>query len=69
MLAFAVPNVAQAQATPAPAASVQQSAHERLFQLFKDSDEASLKRNPVQALLRGDQRYAQLLQQMNLSQS
>ena len=40
-----------------PAAS-QASAHDRLFQLFKESDEASLKRNPVQALFRGDYRYA-----------
>ena len=37
---------------PAPAS--QQSAHDRLFQLFKESDEASLKRNPLQALYRGD---------------
>jgi uncharacterized protein (DUF885 family) len=40
------------------AAVVQPSAHERLFQLFTDSDEASLKRNPLQALYRGDFRYA-----------
>jgi uncharacterized protein (DUF885 family) len=60
MLAFAVPAMAQAPApTAAPAA--QQSAHERLFQLFKDSDEASLKRNPIQALFRGDMRYADRL--------
>ncbi len=37
------------------------SAHDRLFQLFKDSDEASLKRNPIQALFRGDMRYADRL--------
>ena len=49
-----------ALAQPAPAASLaaEQSAHERLFQLFRDSDEASLKRNPLQALFRGDYRYA-----------
>ena len=39
----------------------QQSAHDQLFQLFKDSDEASLKRNPLQALFRGDMRYADRL--------
>jgi len=51
--------------TPAEAAKItagpQQSAHDRLFQLFKDSDEASLKRNPLQALFRGDYRYADRL--------
>src|SRR3982751_6830801 len=34
-----------AQAQPAP--------HQRLFQLFKDSDEAQLRRNPLQALFPG----------------
>ncbi len=49
-------------AAQAPAASpAQASAHERLFQLFKESDEASLKRNPLQALYRGDLRYADRL--------
>jgi uncharacterized protein (DUF885 family) len=51
--------------TPAEAAKIpavsQQSAHDRLFQLFKDSDEASLKRNPINALFRGDMRYADRL--------
>jgi uncharacterized protein (DUF885 family) len=56
LLAVSAPAAAQ----PAPTAA-QASLHERLFQLFKDSDEASLKRNPVQALLRGDQRYADRL--------
>jgi uncharacterized protein (DUF885 family) len=31
---------------------------QKLTQLFKDSDEANLKRNPLNALFRGDQRYA-----------
>jgi uncharacterized protein (DUF885 family) len=44
----------------APVAA-QANAHDRLFQLFKDSDEASLKRNPLQALSRGDYRYAEHL--------
>jgi uncharacterized protein (DUF885 family) len=39
----------------------QMSAHDRLFDLFKQSDEASLKRNPIQALFRGDLRYADRL--------
>jgi len=60
LLAFAMPAAAQ---TPVPAAApaAAQSAHDRLFQLFKDSDEASLKRNPLNALFRGDQRYADRL--------
>jgi uncharacterized protein (DUF885 family) len=50
--------VAQAQQ---PATPAQVSAHDRLFELFKQSDEASLKRNPLQALFRGDLRYADRL--------
>src|SRR5207253_4653468 len=38
-----------------------QSAHGHLFQLFKDSDEDNLKRNPLNALFRGDMRYADRL--------
>jgi uncharacterized protein (DUF885 family) len=41
-----------------PPAVTQASAHERLFQLFRQSDEASLRRNPLQALYRGELRYA-----------
>jgi|KBSSwiStaDraftv2_1062776.scaffolds.fasta_scaffold23684_4 uncharacterized protein (DUF885 family) len=48
---------AAANAAPVAAAS----ADERLKQLFTDSDEASLKRNPVNALFRGDMRYADRL--------
>ena len=60
------PQVTQAQElTPAEAAKIppaaQQSAHDQLFQLFQDSDEANLKRNPLNALFRGDQRYADRL--------
>lgn len=47
-----------AQIPPAAPVASQASAHERLFQLFKESDEASLKRNPLEALYRGDLRYA-----------
>ena len=60
LLSLAAPAAAQAPAM-APVASAQQSAHDRLFQLFKDSDEAHLKRNPLEALLRGDMRYADRL--------
>ena len=62
LLALAPLAAASAQvATPAPAASTQASAHDRLFELFKQSDEASLRRNPIAALFRGDQRYADRL--------
>jgi uncharacterized protein (DUF885 family) len=46
---------------PAASATMQQSAHERLFKLFRESDEAALKRNPINALFRGDMRYADRL--------
>ena len=57
----------QAVETPAPPVTVeavaplepQKSAHDRLFDLFKASDEANLKRNPLSALFRGDMRYAE----------
>jgi len=55
------PSAALYAQAPAPAAATQASAHDRLFQLFKDSDEASLKRNPISALFRGDMRYADRL--------
>jgi uncharacterized protein (DUF885 family) len=45
-------------AAPAVAPSSQVSAHDQLFQLFKASDEANLRRNPLNALSRGDMRYA-----------
>ena len=45
-------------ATPTVPAEAQVSAHDRLFQLFKDSDEANLRRNPLNGLFRGDLRYA-----------
>ncbi|MES2000894.1 MAG: DUF885 domain-containing protein [Pseudomonadota bacterium] len=44
---------------PAPvAAAPVASAHDRLFKLFKNSDEDSLRRNPLFAIFRGDLRYA-----------
>jgi uncharacterized protein (DUF885 family) len=58
LVAFAPYATVSAQ-VPVPAA--QASAHDRLFDLFKQSDEASLRRNPLQALFRGDLRYADRL--------
>jgi uncharacterized protein (DUF885 family) len=49
-----------AEAAPAEPAAVK-SAHDRLFELFKESDEANLRRNPLSALFRGDLRYADRL--------
>ena len=46
---------------PVAPAEPQVSAHDRLFQLFKDSDEDNLRRNPLNALFRGDLRYADQL--------
>jgi uncharacterized protein (DUF885 family) len=50
-----------AAAAVEPAPQPQKSAHDRLFDLFKASDEASLQRNPMEAILRGDLRYADRL--------
>ena len=49
------------EAAPAAPAVAEKSAHDRLFDLFKASDEASLQRNPLNALFRGDLRYADRL--------
>lgn len=56
----ATPAFAQVAATqPAAAASVPANpAAQQLHQLFKDSDEGSLFRNPLFAIFRGDMRYA-----------
>jgi uncharacterized protein (DUF885 family) len=43
---------------PGPAAGTQLSEAEKLKRLFAASDEAQLRRNPIQALFRGDMRYA-----------
>ena len=50
-----------AEAVPPAPVVVEKSAHDRLFDLFKASDEASLLRNPLNALFRGDMRYADRL--------
>ncbi|HEX5238167.1 MAG TPA: DUF885 domain-containing protein [Sphingomicrobium sp.] len=59
LLVFAPPAAMAAQYDPAPRpVAPAASAHDRLFELFKQSDEASLERNPLQALFRGDMRFA-----------
>jgi uncharacterized protein (DUF885 family) len=57
----AAPEPIASAAGPAAPPVAEKSAHDRLFELFKASDEAYLKRNPVQALFRGDLRYAERL--------
>lgn len=47
-----------ANAQPAPAEAAAITEGERLASLFAADDEASLKRNPLNALFRGDMRYA-----------
>ena len=54
------PVVAEAAPPPTPVVA-EKSAHDRLFDLFKASDEASLVRNPLNALSRGDLRFADRL--------
>lgn len=49
---------AMAQSAPTTAAPAVNSPAARLQALFAASDEASLKRNPIQGLFRGDLRYA-----------
>ena len=51
------PTVAPSAVSP-PQRMTQNQAHDALFALFKASDEASLKLNPLSALFRGDMRYA-----------
>ncbi len=65
MLKSALLSLTLLSGVAAPAAAIAQpvvadatSPHARLFALFAASDEGSLKRNPIQALFRGDLRYA-----------
>jgi uncharacterized protein (DUF885 family) len=59
LLAAACPLPALAQALPPPAPLPGDGAEDaKLKTLFYDSDEASLKRNPISAIFRGDLRYA-----------
>ena len=60
ILSTTAPTLAQAQ-PPAPATAAPQTASQRLHSLFGDSDEASLRRNPLQGMFRGDFRYADRL--------
>ena len=55
---FSVAPVAAQTAQPAPATTTAETPHDRLFRLFKESDEAQLKRNPIFGIFRGDLRYA-----------
>jgi uncharacterized protein (DUF885 family) len=66
LAAFVLPNAAQAQAQAqvqsqadrTAAGQMVETPSAKLTQLFVASDEAALKRNPLQALFRGDARYA-----------
>ena len=58
LAACATPPVAAPTAVVPAARMTQSEAHDALFALFKASDEASLKLNPIEALFRGDLRYA-----------
>ena len=57
----AAPETVVPAAEPIAALAPEKSAHDRLFDLFKASDEASLQRNPLNAIFRGDLRYADRL--------
>ncbi|MFL6749085.1 MAG: DUF885 domain-containing protein, partial [Sphingomicrobium sp.] len=61
LLSTALFSLSPGAAQPAPATAVAETPHDRLFRLFKESDEAGLKRNPLSALFRGDLRYADRL--------
>ena len=56
LMTTALPLAAQTPPPTAPAVATTPAA--RLSQLFKDSDETSLKRSPISAIFRGDLRYA-----------
>lgn len=59
---LALPVAAYADTTPpAKASASAQTPAERLYALFRASDEADLQRNPINALFRGDLRYADRL--------
>jgi uncharacterized protein (DUF885 family) len=53
-----VPAAPPVEAASPPPAEPVQSEHDKLFALFKASDEAQLQRNPIQGIFRGDLRYA-----------
>jgi uncharacterized protein (DUF885 family) len=53
-----VPATAQEASPAVSAPAAAETPHDRLFRLFKESDEAQLKRNPIFGIFRGDLRYA-----------
>jgi uncharacterized protein (DUF885 family) len=63
-LAISTPLAAMPVHSGAPASAQASSADAALTRLFHDSDEASLKRNPMSAMGRGDLRYADQLGEM-----
>ena len=54
----AAPAQSATSGQPAAASPAAETAHDRLFRLFKQSDEDNLRRNPVTGIFRGDLRYA-----------
>lgn len=58
LAALALPTALHAQADRIAAGPMVETPSAKLTQLFIASDEANLKRNPLQALFRGDTRYA-----------
>jgi len=54
----AMPVLLPSPALAAPAALTESAEDKKLLQLFHDSDEGSLQRNPINAMFRGDMRYA-----------
>ena len=58
---FAMPAIASASAAAAPTVAKSQTEAQKLAALFAEDDEATLKRNPLNALFRGDMRYADRL--------
>ena len=63
-VAILLPVCAAAQTADPPAAAAaeaRESESERLHRLFRESDEANLRRNPIAAMFRGDYRYADRL--------
>jgi uncharacterized protein (DUF885 family) len=61
LAAISAPVAAQTGSAPAAAPTAVETEGAKLARLFRDSDEAGLKRNPVSALFRGDMRYADRL--------
>lgn len=58
---FAMPAITSASDAAAPVATAAQTEAQKLAALFAEDDEATLKRNPLNALFRGDMRYADRL--------